>query len=255
MEVHAHSHTHGKKNWKSYFWEFLMLFLAVFCGFLAENKREHIVEHKRTKLYAQQFYEELKLDTISLARSLKRTGSEYAYHDTLIAVLKTGLAGDKDWKNLYYASFNIDIYNTITFHNASFEQIKNSGSLRNFTNKPLVDAIQEYINKKDHVESFQTSLVNYYDTRLTPFVDANFDKELLYYNYAVPNRHRFDSLWDKSSQPTIFLSGNKNAATQLKNMAITIMDSYVSELGRQYSILLDKSNHLIEILKEEYHLE
>jgi hypothetical protein len=31
MEVHAHSHSHGKKNWKAYFWEFLMLFLAVFC--------------------------------------------------------------------------------------------------------------------------------------------------------------------------------------------------------------------------------
>jgi hypothetical protein len=29
-----------KKNWKSYFKEFFMLFLAVFCGFLAENYRE-----------------------------------------------------------------------------------------------------------------------------------------------------------------------------------------------------------------------
>lgn len=44
MEVHHHPHDpaapHHKKNWKSYFWEFLMLFLAVFCGFLAENQRE-----------------------------------------------------------------------------------------------------------------------------------------------------------------------------------------------------------------------
>ena len=31
MEVHHHAHHEGKKNWKSYFWEFLMLFLAVFC--------------------------------------------------------------------------------------------------------------------------------------------------------------------------------------------------------------------------------
>lgn len=37
MEVHHHTHpSHGKKTWKEYFWEFLMLFLAVFCGFLAE---------------------------------------------------------------------------------------------------------------------------------------------------------------------------------------------------------------------------
>ena len=40
MEVHAHTHTE-KKKFTHYLWEFLMLFLAVFCGFLAENFREH----------------------------------------------------------------------------------------------------------------------------------------------------------------------------------------------------------------------
>ena len=47
MEVHKHPHhvTH-KKKWGEYFLEFLMLFLAVFLGFIAENQREHIVEHQ-----------------------------------------------------------------------------------------------------------------------------------------------------------------------------------------------------------------
>ena len=36
MEVHSHTHS-PRKKWTHYFWEFLMLFLAVFCGFLAEN--------------------------------------------------------------------------------------------------------------------------------------------------------------------------------------------------------------------------
>ena len=36
MEVHHHGHTERKK-WTHYLWEFLMLFLAVFAGFLAEN--------------------------------------------------------------------------------------------------------------------------------------------------------------------------------------------------------------------------
>ena len=30
MEVHAHTHT-ARKKWTHYFWEFLMLFPAVFC--------------------------------------------------------------------------------------------------------------------------------------------------------------------------------------------------------------------------------
>ena len=57
MEVHHHSHlasgeTHTSsppagragKKWTHYFWEFLMLFLAVFCGFLAEYQLEHTIE-------------------------------------------------------------------------------------------------------------------------------------------------------------------------------------------------------------------
>ncbi len=42
MDTHAHHlhHAPGKRIWH-YFYEFLMLFLAVFCGFLAENFREH----------------------------------------------------------------------------------------------------------------------------------------------------------------------------------------------------------------------
>ena len=35
MEVHHHAHHERKKKWKSYFWEFLMLFLEVFCRFFS----------------------------------------------------------------------------------------------------------------------------------------------------------------------------------------------------------------------------
>jgi len=48
MEVHAHAHT-PRKKWTNYLWEFLMLFLAVFCGFLAEYQLEHIIENQRQK--------------------------------------------------------------------------------------------------------------------------------------------------------------------------------------------------------------
>jgi hypothetical protein len=49
MEVHHHANHGDKKNWKSYFWEFLMLFLAVTLGFFVENQREHYIEHVRAK--------------------------------------------------------------------------------------------------------------------------------------------------------------------------------------------------------------
>jgi len=61
MEVHAHTHTERKK-WTHYLWEFLMLFLAVFCGFLAENQRVHMVEDQRAKARAKNLYKELYAD-------------------------------------------------------------------------------------------------------------------------------------------------------------------------------------------------
>jgi hypothetical protein len=67
MEVHTHTHS-ARKKWTHYFWEFLMLFLAVFCGFLAENFREHQVEKQRGKQYVHSFYQDLKTDTTTFSR-------------------------------------------------------------------------------------------------------------------------------------------------------------------------------------------
>jgi hypothetical protein len=81
MEVHHHSHlassethipTSRGKKWKHYFWEFLMLFLAVFCGFLAENQREHIIEHQREKKFARRLVSDLQQDTAFLNKRIAR---------------------------------------------------------------------------------------------------------------------------------------------------------------------------------------
>src|ERR1043165_1955747 len=65
MEVHHHSHTERKK-FTHYLWEFLMLFFAVFAGFLAENIREHIVEHRRAEQFARSLLGDLKADAAAL---------------------------------------------------------------------------------------------------------------------------------------------------------------------------------------------
>ena len=69
MEVHHHAHT-ARKKWTHYFWEFIMLFLAVFCGFLAENQREHMIENHRVKESMKQF-ENLKYDTVRCSAKLR----------------------------------------------------------------------------------------------------------------------------------------------------------------------------------------
>jgi hypothetical protein len=46
--------------------EFLMLFLAVFCGFLAEYQLEHKIEKDKEKQYMQSFIYDLQNDTATL---------------------------------------------------------------------------------------------------------------------------------------------------------------------------------------------
>ena len=62
MEVHHHGHQEGKKTWKSYIWEFLMLFFAVFCGFLAEWRLEVMIENHREEEYIHSIVEDISAD-------------------------------------------------------------------------------------------------------------------------------------------------------------------------------------------------
>jgi len=94
MEVHHHVHpaTGGahssRQKWTHYLWEFVMLFLAVFCGFLAENFREHQVEHRREKAYIKSLIKDVELDIISLRHSSGVRKRYINYYDSLVFLLK-----------------------------------------------------------------------------------------------------------------------------------------------------------------------
>src|ERR1700759_3306359 len=67
MEVHHHPDLHHKtKKFKEYFLEFLMIFLAVSLGFIAENLREHISDRSKEKEYVEAFIRNLQDDTARL---------------------------------------------------------------------------------------------------------------------------------------------------------------------------------------------
>jgi hypothetical protein len=64
METHVHHlHKAPGKNFWHYFFEFFMLFLAVFCGFLVENFREHKIEREREEQYMKSLVNDLAMDT------------------------------------------------------------------------------------------------------------------------------------------------------------------------------------------------
>ncbi|HEY5369620.1 MAG TPA: hypothetical protein VIJ75_11565, partial [Hanamia sp.] len=77
MELHHPHHVTHKKEWHEYLLEFIMLFLAVFLGFVAENIRETSVEHGREKEYARALYDEFYADSITYTHKVNaRLGKE-----------------------------------------------------------------------------------------------------------------------------------------------------------------------------------
>ncbi|HEY6062906.1 MAG TPA: hypothetical protein VIV35_04825 [Chitinophagaceae bacterium] len=142
MEVHAHTHTERKK-FKHYLWEFLMLFLAVFCGFLAENLREHNVEHLRAKEFAKSLVQDLQNDTTAINVQKKSSEIFISFTDSLLNLSKTKLEGRNAAEFSFYTRF---MYWTVplSWNRATFEQIKNSGSLRYFKNYQLLEKLMKY---------------------------------------------------------------------------------------------------------------
>src|SRR5687767_10402799 len=142
MEVHHHAHT-SRKKWTHYFWEFLMLFFAVTLGFFVENQREHYIERVRAKDFSKTLVKDLQHDTAAIHLQIRSTQIYIAMADSLLALSKARLEGRNASRFSFYTRF---MYWTvpIIWNRATFEQIKNSGSLRYFKNYHLLEKMMKY---------------------------------------------------------------------------------------------------------------
>ena len=145
MEVHHHANT-PRKKWRHYFWEFFMLFLAVFCGMLAEYRLEHIIEHQREKKYIHSLIRDIELDIASMQTAFEGRKQHLKYFDSLKSLLK------HDYKNhlndIYFYAKHIGRYPTFQYHDRTIQQLKNSGNLRLIRNDTAADRITVYDNEK-----------------------------------------------------------------------------------------------------------
>ena len=144
MEVHHHGHVHQQKKWKKYIFQFLMLFLAVFCGFLAENQREHIVEKHRAKENAKSLLDDLVGDTVKIHAAIQYAIWAVNRIDTLQRIADS----ITDYKSVpgrfYYYSSSATISPYLDWNKATLHQIINSGNIRYFKNNELIKKISDY---------------------------------------------------------------------------------------------------------------
>lgn len=145
MEVHHHSHSHGKKNWKAFSWEFIMLFFAVFCGSLAEYYLEHRIENERGGQYIQSMYEDIVSDSIKISASLPFLELQAQGLDTLSRICRGKNLSEEQIKAMYMlvTKYAMNSANVI-FTKRTITQLRNSGGMRLIREKPVADAITQY---------------------------------------------------------------------------------------------------------------
>ncbi len=248
MEVHHHSN-HGKKNWKSYLWDFIMLFLAVFCGFLAEYQLEHIIEHKKEKQYIESMIEDIKEDTAKI-------NSKISYDSLLL----NGI--DRLQKNIYHTPYTDSSLKImyflqrdyihrrslgVSFTKRTIIQLKNAGGLRLIRNMAVSDSIVLFDEAIAHIESLNDIQLDAI-TKAKDFSAQIFDAEYIY-EYNRENLRGF-----LHTEITVkLLNNDEKLIREYANWISFIrnpLNTYIGSIKNQK----DRSVRMIQFLRKEYHL-
>lgn len=250
MEVHHHSHTHGKKNWKSYFWEFLMLFLAVFCGFLAEYKLEHTIEHQREKEYILSMIEDLAKDTINFNLVINDFQSnQKRLNKLLIAFDNNRENASPEWATDLISSVK-EGYKDFYYTDRTLQQLKNSGGLRLIRNKEAAAGIVDYDAAiKDYY--MEEKFLSDAQWRYVETVDKMWSYREMFKDMRI-------TFWkERTNQPVIknYWTTSDPASFEYLYNKISVFCSFFGHMINQLNNNKQQAIELIELLKREYHLK
>jgi len=254
MEVHHHtSHAAGsgqsaqRKKWTHYVWEFLMLFLAVYLGFLVENIREHKIEHNRADKYIESFYEDLKTDTARINRLI---GGETTKVENLSS-FKSGY--DSLIQGKGPASF-LGIIKNSMFNVAllpeqrTIVQLANAGGYR-LLKKEDADSITSYVQRCNVIDNYertayqqtQDNLRNLFNKVIDFSSNISLNKNLL--KQPFPDAD--------SVAGNVIVAADKSILNEYFNTLLQYIRVLVNHRNSMMR-LKEKANGLIIYFKEKY---
>jgi len=251
MEVHAHTHTtdpdshRGRKKWTHYLWEFLMLFLAVFCGFLAENIREHKVEKDREKQYIQSLIEDLGEDTLILTQNINNHTAHLKRIDTLVRILNSDDIRNHG-SDLYYLARWSSKGIRLALHDLTIQQMKNSGGFRLISKEKVSKAIIEYYNRLVFIEYLQNIAMNEADEYRKMAIDVF--HPVLFHEIVKPD----NTIARPAGNPSL-LTYEPKILLRLAGMLSYIGNSKFG-LAKAETEMKTAATDLIQLIKKEYHL-
>lgn len=246
MEVHHHAHIHSKSKWKEYIFQFFMLFLAVFCGFLAEYQLEHKIERDREKVYIKNLYEDLKDDSVHFAEYDKISLQYFTTIDSLMLLMKS-TDRDLHLNRIYYLAraATMNTNNFMKNNSRTFDQMKHSGHLRLIRNQQVADSISAYYFSLQGVE-LQNSIIQ---DRISEYMQGAgrvLDAQILF------------QVLKSKQEPTVDSLKLVTTNEQDINVFLTNAQYYYGARKLQNDQCKERAKRLqslVQLVQKEYHLE
>lgn len=251
MEVHRHAHNHGTqggKKWTHYLWEFFMLFLAVFCGFLAEWQLERTIEHQREKQFIRSLAEDLKKDTLQVRLYRSFNQNLLKYCDSVQHCIRTTDIF-KNSNKLYDYSKELARFWRYYPTDRTIQQLKNAGNMRLIRKWDISNAITDYYSQTKFLTELDQQLNEQtikYRGYLIEFMD------LTSYDKLNPAGSFMDSDIKTSGNPGFIINDIKEAK-MLYNQAFTLK-IFLGAVESSSETLLAEGGKLLALLQKEYHL-
>ena len=238
-----------------------MLFLAVFCGFLAENFREHQIEHQREKQYMITMLEDLKADIPLLDSTVIEWEIVNNSIDTVTNAITFPL-NNIDFPKIYRhlnAALN---YWSFRYNDRTIAQLKNSGGFRLIRNRAVSNKIIAYDQFSNDAipnitQQHEQFFLNTIALRSQIFSEAIISEIFkLYRNkVALPSLDPWiDSLMKKNVVP-LKPEDRVILLFEFKNSLIAQKRDYESNMVWGYTHTRHKIRELIKLIQEEYDLK
>jgi hypothetical protein len=244
MEVHAHTHT-PRKKWTHYFWEFIMLFLAVFCGFLAEYQLEHKIERDKEKVYVQNLLEDLKADTAIYSEYTRNNKVLFNSIDTLILLIKSPERKQHIAKLAFTARMILPKYKALYTTDRTYEEMKSSGALRLIRNKLVANSVSLYYYSVIDLKKYNDAAFEW---------GSDFGKEM---GKIFDAGLLLNIIKEKKEQPAVLsdlLTEDRTTLNELATSAQYLYGAFLlaEKIGNERNLAAQK---LISLIKSEYHLK
>jgi hypothetical protein len=255
MEVHHHPHVE-KKNFKEYFLEFLMIFLAVTMGFFAENIREHFAENKKEKEIIRALYNDIKKDTTNLNNIIYRYMPEHSAWEDSAETYVNILTIKGNEKQIAKAFMNATNWNFYYPPQVALEMLKNSGTFSIIKNEKVKEEIinfNELVNIYLNYSQFILASEHAMDTA-TAGIISRADMRILIVNAYRKTNAQYGSITDSDMPESVRLKTYDKNVYLSYIQKLDAMDYLLHDLVGLSQKILKEEITLLQVLNNEYQL-